>query len=50
MKIAVLGTGTVGDTIGSKLTQLGHAVIMGSRSADNEKAKVFVANSLTSKS
>lgn len=37
MKIAVLGTGSVGETIGSKLVSLGHQVKMGSRSADNEK-------------
>ena len=43
MKVAVLGTGVVGDTIGSKLIELGHAVMMGSRTADNEKAQVFVA-------
>lgn len=43
MKIAVLGTGMVGDTIGSKLIELGHEVKMGSRTADNEKAKAFVA-------
>jgi 8-hydroxy-5-deazaflavin:NADPH oxidoreductase len=42
MKIAVLGTGNVGDTIGSKLIEVGHTVMMGSRTADNEKAKVFV--------
>jgi predicted dinucleotide-binding enzyme len=42
MKIAVLGTGTVGDTIGSRLIELGHEVKMGSRTADNEKAKGFV--------
>ena len=42
MKIAVLGTGNVGDTIGSKLIALGHTVMMGSRTADNEKAKAFV--------
>ena len=42
MKIAVLGTGTVGNTIGSRLIELGHAVMMGSRTADNEKAKAFV--------
>jgi predicted dinucleotide-binding enzyme len=41
MKIAVLGTGSVGDTIGSKLVELGHSVMMGSRTADNEKAKAF---------
>ena len=43
MQIAVLGTGNVGDTIGSKLIELGHAVMMGSRTADNDKAKAFVA-------
>lgn len=43
MKIAVFGTGTVGDTIGSKLIELGHAVMMGSRTTNNEKAKAFVA-------
>lgn len=43
MRIAVLGTGNVGDTIGSKLIELGHSVMMGSRTADNEKGKVFVA-------
>lgn len=43
MKIAVFGTGNVGDTIGSKLIELGHTVMMGSRKADNEKAKAFVA-------
>ena len=42
MKIAVLGTGMVGDTIGSKLIELGHEVKMGSRTAGNEKAKAFV--------
>ena len=45
MKIAVLGTGMVGDTIGSKLTELGHSVMMGSRTKDNEKAKDFVNKS-----
>jgi predicted dinucleotide-binding enzyme len=43
MKVAVFGTGNVGDTIGSKLIELGHTVMMGSRTADNEKAKAFVA-------
>lgn len=42
MKIAVLGTGNVGDTIGSKLIELGHNVKMGSRTSDNAKAKSFV--------
>lgn len=37
-KIAVLGTGDVGQRIGTKLTELGHEVRLGSRTADNEKA------------
>lgn len=42
MNIAVFGTGTVGNTIGSKLIELGHKVMMGSRTASNEKAQAFV--------
>ena len=42
MKIAVLGTGMVGNSIGSKLTQLGHQVMMGSRTNDNEKAAAWM--------
>lgn len=42
-KIAVLGTGNVGETIGSKLIELGHTVAMGSRTSNNEKALAFVA-------
>jgi predicted dinucleotide-binding enzyme len=42
MNIGVLGTGMVGKAIGSKLIQLGHQVKMGSRTADNEKAKGWV--------
>jgi 8-hydroxy-5-deazaflavin:NADPH oxidoreductase len=38
MKIGVLGTGTVGATLGSKLVELGHEVKMGSREAGNENA------------
>ncbi len=38
MKIAVLGTGVVGQAIGSKLVALGHDVQMGSRTANNQKA------------
>lgn len=36
--IAILGTGMVGNTIGTKLVSLGHHVVMGSRTANNEKA------------
>lgn len=42
MKIGVLGTGMVGETIASKLVQLGHDVKMGSRTADNPKAAAWV--------
>ena len=45
MKIAVLGTGMVGNTIGSKLIELGHSVKMGSRTSNNEKAKDWVSKS-----
>jgi predicted dinucleotide-binding enzyme len=41
MKIGVLGTGIVGTTIGARLAQLGHKVMMGSRSATNEKAAAW---------
>ncbi len=50
MKIAVFGTGNVGDTIGSKLIELGHSVMMGSRTANNEKALAFVAKHNTNAS
>jgi 8-hydroxy-5-deazaflavin:NADPH oxidoreductase len=39
MKIGVLGTGMVGQTIGSKFVELGHEVRIGSRSVTNEKAE-----------
>ncbi len=42
MNIAVLGTGTVGNAIASRLIELGHIVKMGSRTAHNEKAMAFV--------
>lgn len=42
MKIGVLGTGMVGTTIGTKLVELGHEVMMGSRSNNNEKATAWV--------
>ncbi len=38
MRIGVLGTGSVGQTLGGKLVDLGHEVKMGSRQAGNEKA------------
>ena len=42
MQIAVLGTGMVGNAIGTKLIQLGHEVKMGARAANNEKAAAWV--------
>ncbi len=38
MKIGILGTGIAGQTLGSKLVQLGHEVKMGSRTQNNENA------------
>ena len=42
MKYAIFGTGMVGTTIANKLIQNGHSVMMGSRSATNEKALAWV--------
>jgi len=42
MRIAVLGTGIVGRTLGTKLVELGHEVRMGSRTPDNEQAAEWV--------
>lgn len=39
MKIGILGTGMVGNALGGKLASLGHEVKMGSREANNPKAK-----------
>ena len=38
MRIGVLGTGMVGETLSTKLVEIGHDVVMGARSAGNEKA------------
>ncbi|HUH33735.1 MAG TPA: NAD(P)-binding domain-containing protein [Daejeonella sp.] len=50
-KIGILGTGMVGNTIGTKLVELDYTVMMGSRSANNEKAQTWAvangANALT---
>ncbi|MGH9178243.1 MAG: NAD(P)-binding domain-containing protein [Acidimicrobiales bacterium] len=40
---AVLGTGVVGRTLGSRLVGLGHPVVMGSRQAGNGTAVVWAA-------
>ncbi|MFG3223695.1 NADPH-dependent F420 reductase [Kitasatospora sp. NPDC048194] len=38
MRIGIIGTGVVGQTLGGKLVSLGHRVTLGSRDKDNEKA------------
>jgi predicted dinucleotide-binding enzyme len=43
MRIAVLGTGTVGRTLAGKLVQTGHQVTIGSRSATNAAALEWAA-------
>ncbi len=43
MRIAVLGTGTVGEALGTGFARLGHDVQMGSRTTDNPKALAWVA-------
>jgi predicted dinucleotide-binding enzyme len=44
MKIAVLGTGMVGNALGTKLVQREHEVTMGSRSANNEAAQNWASS------
>jgi predicted dinucleotide-binding enzyme len=43
MRIAVLGTGTVGATLATGWVRAGHEVRMGSRTAGNEAAEAWVA-------
>jgi hypothetical protein len=43
MRIGIIGTGTVGRTLGSKLVTRGHEVMLGSRTRDNAKAAEWVA-------
>jgi predicted dinucleotide-binding enzyme len=40
MRIAVLGTGSVGQTMGNKLAALGHDVVIGTRDPDEAKARM----------
>jgi 8-hydroxy-5-deazaflavin:NADPH oxidoreductase len=42
MRIGVLGTGSVGRTIATKMLELGHEVTMGSRSPDGEALRQWV--------
>jgi 8-hydroxy-5-deazaflavin:NADPH oxidoreductase len=43
MRIGILGTGVVGQTIGTALVHRGHEVRLGSRTANNAKARDWVA-------
>ena len=43
MKIGILGTGVVGQVLGSGFVKHGHQVMMGSRTRDNKEAKEWVA-------
>jgi predicted dinucleotide-binding enzyme len=43
MKIGILGTGDVGQVLGSGFVKLGHPVKMGSRNPDQEKVKAWLA-------
>lgn len=47
MQIGILGTGFVGQTLATRLTQLGHDVKLGARSATNEKAAKWAAETGT---
>jgi 8-hydroxy-5-deazaflavin:NADPH oxidoreductase len=42
MKIGILGTGQVGNLIGSRLIENGHQVMLGGREANNQKGLDFV--------
>jgi 8-hydroxy-5-deazaflavin:NADPH oxidoreductase len=45
MKIGILGTGMVGNALGTKLIERGHEVTMGSRSAKNEAVQKWASSS-----
>jgi predicted dinucleotide-binding enzyme len=42
MKIGILGTGMVGNALGTKLVQLGHQVMMGSRTANSDAGQEWL--------
>jgi predicted dinucleotide-binding enzyme len=43
MKIGILGTGVVGETIGARLVKNGHSVMIGARQAGKSEAKAWAA-------
>ena len=42
MKIAVLGTGIVGNAIATKLVNVGHQIMMGSRTASSDAGQEWL--------
>lgn len=44
MRVGVLGTGMVGVALATRLVEVGHDVVMGSRTPDNEKAMAWAAS------
>lgn len=46
MRVGVLGTGMVGAALATRLVEVGHDVVMGSRAPDNEKAMAWAASRL----
>src|ERR1700736_3218573 len=42
MKIAILGTGMVGNTLATKLVQIGHQIMMGSRTANSSAGQEWL--------
>jgi 8-hydroxy-5-deazaflavin:NADPH oxidoreductase len=42
MKIAVLGTGMVGNAIATKLVKVGHQIMMGSRKANSDAGQEWL--------
>jgi 8-hydroxy-5-deazaflavin:NADPH oxidoreductase len=42
MKVGILGSGTVGQTLGAGFAALGHDVMMGTREPDSDKVKAWV--------
>ena len=42
MKIAVLGTGMVGNAIATKLVNVGHQIMMGSRTANSDAGQEWL--------
>ena len=42
MKIGILGTGMVGNTLATKFVKLGHQIMMGSRTANSEDGQKWL--------